>query len=73
MNKKNQGYRIYFVLMLFLLGFAIILSFLQKQKTYYTKDQLFKDIDAGSVTEIVIEPNAENGTGALSVKFENGL
>ena len=59
--------------MLFLLGFAIILSFLQKQKTYYTKDQLFKDIDAGSVTEIVIEPNAENGTGALSVKFENGL
>ena len=72
MNKKNQGYRVYFVLMLFLLGFAIILSFLQKQKTYYTKDQLFNDIDAGSVTEILIEPNAENGTGALKVTFASG-
>ncbi|MBP5624768.1 MAG: ATP-dependent zinc metalloprotease FtsH [Lachnospiraceae bacterium] len=58
--------------MLFLLGFAIILSFLQKQKTYYTKDQLFNDIDAGSVTEILIEPNAENGTGALKVTFASG-
>lgn len=72
MNKKNQGYRVYFVLMLFLLGFAIILSFLQKQKTYYTKDQLFNDIDAGSVREILIEPNAENGTGALKVTFASG-
>ncbi len=72
MNKKNQGYRVYFVLMLFLLGFAIILSFLQKQKTYYTKDQLFNDIDAGSVSEILIEPNAENGTGALKVTFASG-
>jgi cell division protease FtsH len=58
--------------MLFLLGFAIILSFLQKQKTYYTKDQLFNDIDAGSVTEILIEPNAENNTGALKVTFASG-
>ncbi len=58
--------------MLFLLGFAIILSFLQKQKTYYTKDQLFNDIDAGSVSEILIEPNAENGTGALKVTFASG-
>jgi cell division protease FtsH len=72
LNKKNQGYRVYFVLMLFLLGFAIILSFLQKQKTYYTKDQLFNDIDAGSVSEILIEPNAENGTGALKVTFASG-
>ena len=59
--------------MLFLLGFAIILSFLQKQKTYYTKDQLFNDIDAGSVTEIIISPNAENGTGTLNVKFSSGV
>lgn len=72
MNKKNQGFRIYFVLMLILLGFAIIMSFLQKQKTYYTKDQLLNDIDAGSVTEILIEPNAENGTGVLKVTFAGG-
>ncbi len=58
--------------MLFLLGFAIIMSFLQKQKTYYTKDQLLNDIDAGSVTEILIEPNAENGTGVLKVTFAGG-
>ncbi|MCR5117107.1 MAG: ATP-dependent zinc metalloprotease FtsH [Lachnospiraceae bacterium] len=58
--------------MLILLGFAIIMSFLQKQKTYYTKEQLLNDIDAGSVTEILIEPNAENGTGVLKVTFAGG-
>ena len=72
MNKKTQGYRIYFIMMVVLLIFAVLLSFNQKNKTYYTKSQMFKDIDSGSVTQVVIEPNADNKTGAVEVTFESG-
>ncbi len=72
MNKKNHGYRVYFALMIGLLAIAIMLSLLQKNKTYYTKDQLFADIDSGLIEKIIIEPNADNKTGALEITFNNG-
>ena len=72
MNKKNHGYRVYFALMIGLLAIAIMLSLLQKNKTYYTKDQLFADIESGLVEKIIIEPNADNKTGALEITFNNG-
>ena len=71
MRKKSQGYRVYFGLMLAFLAFAIILSFLQRPRDYYTKDQLMKDIGSGLVSEVIINPNAENRTGAVEVKFTN--
>ena len=72
MSKKNSGYRIYFILMIALLICAIILSFLQKNKNYYTKDKLIEDINAGLVKEVVLEPNANNETGAAEVTFNDG-
>ncbi|MBR6309467.1 MAG: ATP-dependent zinc metalloprotease FtsH [Lachnospiraceae bacterium] len=57
--------------MLAFLAFAIILSFLQRPRDYYTKDQLMKDIGSGLVSEVIINPNAENRTGAVEVKFTN--
>ncbi|MCQ2520334.1 MAG: ATP-dependent zinc metalloprotease FtsH [Lachnospiraceae bacterium] len=58
--------------MIVLLFFAIMMSFLQKNKTYYSKEQLINDILDDKINEIVIEPNAENGTGALEIKFKDG-
>jgi len=58
--------------MIGLLAIAIMLSLLQKNKTYYTKDQLFADIESGLVEKIIIEPNADNKTGALEITFNNG-
>ena len=74
MNKKSasSGYKAYFVLMFGLLIFAIILSYLQKGKDYYTKEQLFKDIGVNSVVKVVITPNASNETGTLDVTFSDG-
>ena len=72
MGKKNQGYRIYFVLMIGILICAIILSVAQKNKTYYTKDQLLEDIVKGQIEEVIIEPNKDNKTGAVEVSFKNG-
>ncbi|SCX04669.1 cell division protease FtsH [Lachnospiraceae bacterium YSD2013] len=71
MRKKTQGYRVSFALMLALLAFAIFLSFVQRPRDYYTKDQLMKDISDKFVSEVIINPNAENRTGAVEVKFNN--
>ena len=72
MRKKTQGYRAYFILIIALLLFGAIFSFLQSPRNYYTKDQLMKDISDHFVSEVVINPNAENRTGTLEVKFTNG-
>ncbi len=71
-NKKSQGYRVYFFLMIVLLVFAVVLSFAQRNKVYYTKAELAKDIDLGVIEKIIIEPNADNRTGTLSVNFKSG-
>jgi len=71
LRKKTQGYRVSFALMLALLAFAIFLSFVQRPRDYYTKDQLMKDISDKFVSEVIINPNAENRTGAVEVKFNN--
>ena len=72
MRKKTQGYRAYFVLIIALLVFAAIFSFLQTPRNYYTKEQLLKDISEGAVSEVIINPNAENRTGIVETKFKNG-
>ncbi|MCQ2523624.1 MAG: ATP-dependent zinc metalloprotease FtsH [Lachnospiraceae bacterium] len=55
--------------MIALLGFAILLSFFSQEKEYYSKAQLLSDIDAGKVTQVVINPNSDNQTGVLTVTF----
>ena len=72
MRKKTQGYRAYFVLIIALLIFGAIFSLLQSPRNYYTKDQLLKDISEGIVSEVIINPNAENRTGTVEAKFTNG-
>ena len=72
LNRKNQGYRIYFLLMIVLLIFAVVLSFAQRNKTFYTKAELLKDIDSGAVTKVILEPNSDNKTGRISVTFVGG-
>jgi len=59
-------------MMVILLIFAIMLSFASSKKDYYTKNELFSDITSGKVVEIVIEPNADNKTGAVEVTFSDG-
>lgn len=72
MTKKNTGYKIYFFLMVVFLLIAVYLSFAQKTKDYYTLDKLTSDIEGNLISEIVIEPNAGNSTGALEVTFTSG-
>ncbi len=72
MKQKRQGYRFYFFLMILLLIFAVIVSFMNKNKNFYSMDDLKKDAITDSVTEIILEPNADNRTGIVAVNFKNG-
>lgn len=70
--KQSHGYRIYFGLMIALLAIAILLSYTQQSGDFYTKDSLFQAIEAGTVEEVVINPNAGNATGTLDILFKDG-
>ena len=72
MARKSQGYRVYFGLMVALLIFAILLSLMQREKNYYTKEQLRADIAAGAVEKVIINPNAENSSGIIEVSMKTG-
>ena len=72
MNKKSQGYRVYFFLLMALLIIAIMLSFTQTKKDFYTKEQLFSDITNQQISKVIIEPNANNETGVVEVTFLSG-
>ena len=70
---KSKGYRVYFILMIVLLIFAIFMSYSKHDKVFYTKDALFADIEKGNIASIIISPNAENETGVLEVTFTGGM
>ena len=70
--KQSHGYRIYFGVMIALFAIAVLLSYTQKSGDFYTKDSLFQAIEAGSVEEVVINPNAGNSTGTLDILFKDG-
>ncbi|MBQ3890907.1 MAG: ATP-dependent zinc metalloprotease FtsH [Lachnospiraceae bacterium] len=72
MEKRNQGYGFIFSLIIVLLICAVMVSYLRQDRNYYSKDALFEDIGKTLVNEVVINPNADNQTGTLEVKFKDG-
>lgn len=69
MSKNSKGYGIYFGVMIIMLAFVIMLSYSQRKPDYYSKEQLFKDIENNLVKEVIINPNSGNKTGTLEVVF----
>ncbi|MCR4727226.1 MAG: AAA family ATPase, partial [Lachnospiraceae bacterium] len=45
---------------------------MQKDRTYYTKKQLFDDLKDGTVSQVVLHPNSGNETGTIEVSFTAG-
>nr|WP_278245490.1 ATP-dependent zinc metalloprotease FtsH [Kineothrix alysoides] len=70
-NKKNLN--TYFLVILSLLFLAAwMFRSLNGQETDYTRGELTKDLEAGSVLEAVIQPNKETPTGVVRVALNNG-
>ena len=72
MTKTNRGFNIYFLIMLGLLLVMIWYTSLSASDNDYTKGLFQKDLEAGNVTQVVIQPNAETPTGVVSVKNKSG-
>ena len=49
------------------------LNLLSSREEEYTRAEFIADLDAGNVSEIVIQPNGEAPTGYLEIQMKNGL
>ena len=49
------------------------LNLLSNREEDYTRAEFIADLDAGNVSEIVIQPNGEAPTGYLKIQMKNGL
>ena len=66
---KTSGFGIYAVAVVIIAVLYLLMSRFGSQTSDYTYDAFVKDVDSGSVTNVVIKQNAEVPTGVLYVSF----
>ncbi len=72
MAKNNKSFNLFFIVVLGVLLFMIWSTSLKSAENMYTKGLLLKDLEAGNVTEVIIQPNKETPTGVISVELKSG-
>ena len=74
MKLKQNGKTInsYFIFIILLLLVIFGLNLLNNRKDEYTKAEFIADLDAGNVSEVVVQPNGEAPTGYLEIQMKNG-
>ena len=75
MKLKQNGKTInsYFIFIILLLLVIFGLNLLNNRTDEYTKAEFIADLDAGNVSEVVVQPNGEAPTGYLEIQMKNGL
>ena len=74
MKLKQNGKTInsYFIFIILLLLVIFGLNLLNNRTDEYTKAEFITDLDAGNVSEVVVQPNGEAPTGYLEIQMKNG-
>ena len=74
MKLKQNGRTInsYFIFIILLLLVIFGLNLLNNRTDEYTKAEFIADLDAGNVSEVVVQPNGEAPTGYLEIQMKNG-
>ncbi len=72
MTKSNKGFNLYFLIMLGILLVMIWYTSIGSSDNDYTKGAFLKDLQAGNVTRVLIQPNVETPTGVVSVEKKSG-
>ena len=72
MNKSNKPFNLFFVIMLGMILFMVWYTSTKAVTNSYTLGGFKSDLAAGSIAEVVIEPNAEVPTGVISIELKNG-
>ena len=70
-NGKTINSYFIFIILLFLVIFG--LNLLNNRTDEYTKAEFIADLDAGNVSEVVVQPNGEAPTGYLEIQMKNGV
>ena len=75
MKLKQNGKTInsYFIFIILLLLVIFGLNLLNNRTDEYTKAEFIADLDAGNVSEVVVQPNGEAPTGYLDIQMKNGV
>ena len=75
MKLKQNGKTInsYFIFIILLLLVIFGLNLLNNRTDEYTKAEFIADLDAGNVSEVVVQPNGEALTGYLEIQMKNGV
>ena len=72
MTKNSKGFNVYFLIMLGVLLVMIWYTSVGSSDNDYTKGAFVTDLEAGNITNVVIQPNAETPTGVVSVEKKSG-
>lgn len=72
-NKRvAKDIRMIFFFIIVLLAFGLLISFIERNKVYYTKEAFDNDVKNGIVRQVLIKPNANNSTGVLQISLTDG-
>lgn len=71
MKQHNKLVSSYLLLIAFLLVMLAVISMFRRQENNYTQAQFIKDLDGGTVHEVIITPNREAPTGYARVVFKD--
>jgi len=72
LNRTGKGLNLYFVIIIALLLITVWISSLSNNEEEYTYSEFLQELEAGSIKDIVIQPNKETPTGALLLTMEDG-
>ena len=73
MKQNGRTINSYFIFIILLVMVIVGLNLLSSREEEYTRAEFIADLDAGNVSEIVIQPNGEAPTGYLEIQMKNGL
>ena len=73
MKQNGKTINSYFIFIILLVMVIVGLNLLSNREEEYTRAEFIADLDAGNVSEIVIQPNGEAPTGYLEIQMKNGL
>ena len=73
MKQNGRTINSYFMFIILLVMVIVGLNLLSNREEDYTRAEFIADLDAGNVSEIVIQPNGEAPTGYLEIQMKNGL
>ena len=73
MKQNGKTINSYFIFIILLLLVIFGLNLLNNRTDEYTKAEFIADLDAGNVSEVVVQPNGEAPTGYLEIQMKNGI